>query len=89
MTERPRPIGFESRGWVSLTDNRYKIIGKAEGPYELYDLLEEPKEEVDLAATHPEIVKQMTKTLEAWRESCSRSNAGKDYRGHGWQFSPD
>ena len=26
MTERPRPIGFESSGQISLTDNRYKLI---------------------------------------------------------------
>jgi len=26
MKERPRPIGFESRGQVSLTDNRWKLI---------------------------------------------------------------
>ena len=26
MTRRPRPIGFESAGQVSLTDNRYKLI---------------------------------------------------------------
>ncbi len=79
ISQRPRPIGFESRGRVSLTDNRYKLIGKAGGPYELYDLIEDPKEEVDLAATHPEIVKRMKETLEIWRESCSRSNEGEDY----------
>ena len=30
MTERPRPIGFQSSGQVTLTDNRYKLV-KAKG----------------------------------------------------------
>jgi hypothetical protein len=33
----------------------------------------------DLAKQHPEIVKQMAETLEAWLESCTASDAGNDY----------
>ncbi len=79
MEARPRPIGFESAGHASLTDNRYKIIGKAGGPYELYDLIEDPAEKNNLAESHPEIVQSMQQTLEAWRESCADSLWGKDY----------
>ena len=79
MNTRPKPIGFESAGYVSLTDNRYKIIGKEGGPYELYDLVEDMEESKDLAGEHPEIVRQMQETLEAWRRSCKDSLNGNDY----------
>jgi hypothetical protein len=29
MTQRPRPIGFESSGRMALIDNRYKIYGRS------------------------------------------------------------
>jgi len=80
MTERPVPIGFESAGQVSLTDNRYKIYSKDRGKtYMLFDLLEDPGETKDLAAENPQIVEAMKTTLEKWRASCKDSLAGKDY----------
>ena len=80
MTERPRPIGFESDGQVSLTDNRYKIISTDGGKtYMLFDLIENPGETKDLAAEKPDIVAGMRATLEAWRASCKTSLSGKDY----------
>ena len=81
MTERPRPIGFESSGQVSLTDNRYKIYSRNKGKtYMLFDLIEDPGEKKDLAAEKPEILQSMKATLEKWRKSCKDSLAGKDYK---------
>lgn len=80
MSERSRPIGFESKGQVSLTDNRYKIYSKDRGKsYELYDLLADQEEKINIAKQHPEIVKSMTQTLEKWRQSCRLSQSEKDY----------
>ena len=31
MTQRPRPIGFQSSGKMALIDNRYKIYGRSGG----------------------------------------------------------
>jgi arylsulfatase A-like enzyme len=82
MTERPRPIGFQSRNQLALVDNRYKIYGKGKNPkYELYDLAKDPGEKHDLAAEHPQRVQRMAATLDAWRASCKDSLAGKDYEG--------
>ena len=78
MTDRPRPIGFQSSKQVSLTDNRYKIYreGNAENSFELYDLLEDQNEQTNIANKHPEIVNAMKETLEAWQLSCEKSNQG-------------
>jgi len=80
MRERPKPIGFESKGQISLNDNRYKLIRPAkDAPFELYDLIADPAEAHNIAAEHPELVKKMKATLKSWRRSCQRSNAGADY----------
>ena len=81
MTERPLPIGFESRNQVSLTDNRYKIYSSDKGSnYMLFDLLEDPGETKDLAAEKSQIVEAMKTKLDKWRASCKDSLAGKDYQ---------
>jgi len=80
MTQRPQPIGFQSRNQVALIDNRYKLYSANQGKaYELYDLINDPAEEHDLAAEKPEIARQMIDTLNAWRASCRQSLDGKDY----------
>ncbi len=80
MTQRPQPIGFQSRNQLALIDNRYKLYSPDQGKtYELYDLIDDPREEHDLAAEKPEIVRKMTDTLNAWRASCQQSLDGKDY----------
>jgi len=81
MKKRPRPIGFESAGQVSLTDNRYKIYSNNKGKtFMLFDLIEDPGEKKDLAAEKPEILQSMKVTLDRWRKSCKDSLAGKDYK---------
>ena len=81
MTERPRPIAFESGGQIALIDNRYKLITQGKGnAWMLFDLVADPSETKDLAAEKPEIARKMRATLDAWRASCKESLAGKDYR---------
>ena len=88
MKERGKPIGFQSSGQVALIGDRYKIYGKGSKKNQaskvpalkLFDLVNDPAEKNDLAAEHPEVVKQMTLALEAWRASCRHSDAGKDYQ---------
>ena len=81
MKSRPVPIAFESRNQVSLTDSRHKIVSQDRGKtYMLFDLIEDPAEQKDLAAEKPEIVQAMKATLEKWRASCKDSLAGKDYK---------
>ena len=80
MTQRPRPIGFQSRNQMALIGNRYKIYSKDNGKtFELYDLLNDPGEEHDLATEKAEIARKMVDTVSTWRASCQQSLDGKDY----------
>ena len=88
MKERGQPIGFQSAGQVALISDRYKIYGRGgreKGQeltlpkLKLFDLKKDPSEKNDLAAKHPEIIKQMALDLEKWRASCRQSDSGADY----------
>jgi arylsulfatase A-like enzyme len=80
MFERSRPIAFQSGRQISLIDNRYKLYSKDRGnTWELYDLIDDPGEQSDLADLHPEKVNRMRKILEEWQASCKASMQGKDY----------
>jgi len=80
MTERPKPIAFESSNRIALVDNRWKLITVNRGKtWMLFDLLADPAEKENLAPSHPDIVAHMKKTLQTWRASCKESLAGKDY----------
>jgi len=94
MRERPRPIGFwhfapkrkdEDRlapgaGHAAWTDNRYKLYRPGSGAPELYDLVDDPGEQRNLASAQPDVVRTMEAQLEAWQDSVLKSLRGEDYR---------
>jgi arylsulfatase A-like enzyme len=81
MTERPRPIGFESDSQLALTENRFKLYSSDKGKsFELYDLVADPGEMDDLARAKRDEVARLSTALEEWRASCRASREGKDYR---------
>ncbi len=100
MKERPVPIPFETLGGtgskssrgsprMALVDNRYKLLTDMEGAADedlLFDLLADRGETKNLAAGNADIVQSMKAKLLAFRESCLRSAAGKDYS---TPFTPD
>jgi hypothetical protein len=45
----------------------------------LFDLLEDPGENNDLAAEKPQVLQSMKTALVKWRKSCKDSLAGTDY----------
>ncbi len=74
MRSRPSPIGFESGKQVALIDNRFKIYSNDGGKtFELYDLIADPAESVDLAEQNADVAHAMGKKLEEWRASCRTS----------------
>jgi len=80
MTERGRPIGFESGKQLSLVTDRYKLYSADAGKtFELYDLIADPGEKNNIAPSQEQIVVSMKSKLGAWRASCKASSAGRDY----------
>ena len=80
MNRRPEPIAFESRDQLSLVGNRFKIYSSDGGKtFELYDLIEDPAEQTNLAEDRPQQVQSMAAILREWRQSCAESRAGSDY----------
>ena len=93
MTERPVPIPFETIGGtgsnnsrgsprMALVDNRYKLLTDMEGAGDkdlLFDLIADPSETKNLAADRADLAQAMKAKLAAFRVSCKRSFAGKDY----------
>ncbi|WP_430931159.1 sulfatase-like hydrolase/transferase [Saccharicrinis sp. 156] len=77
--ERDGFIGFQSKTQKSLVTQQYKLITIDGEKFELYDLLNDPKETNNIAATHPKVVEEMKLQLEEWVESCKRSDEGNDY----------
>lgn len=74
MAERPGPIAFESGKQVALIDNRFKIYSRDSGAtFELYDLVADPSENVDLAERNPAVLTDLRNRLEEWRASCRAS----------------
>ncbi|MEM7582982.1 MAG: sulfatase-like hydrolase/transferase [Acidobacteriota bacterium] len=57
----------------ALVDGRWKLIhDRATGgstPFELYDLIEDPDEQYDLAASHPDVVARLASRLDELRQA--------------------
>ncbi len=76
-SQRAQPIAFQSNGRIALIDNRYKLIHYGDGrpfarppwQWELYDMVEDPGEQHNLADKHPQIVQEMAEFLEQWNQS--------------------
>jgi len=65
-------------------------------PWQLFDLKSDPREEQDVAAKHPDIVKQLASRHVAWAKTLAplgeipQIRAGEPIipNGHGWAFAP-
>ena len=65
-------------------------------PWQLFDLQADPREEKDIAAGHPEVVKNMASRHAAWAKTLAplgtiskmRVEKSNLLNGHGWAFAP-
>ena len=64
---------------VAGRDKKGKKGGEALPAVQLYNVVDDPKETIDLAAREPARVAKMTAALEAWKASVEKSLAGADY----------
>jgi len=80
IVERSKPIGFlfrDKRSWVT---HKHKLISTDNGEsFELYNILDDPEERYNIAASNPEIVKKMKSNLSLWINSVDDSRTGEDY----------
>lgn len=58
LPDRPPVVHHNYQGEFAIRQNQWKLVGD-----ELYNLETDPKESTDLAAKHPEIVKQLSAAL--------------------------
>jgi len=56
-----------------LRTDRYKLIWQEGGPFLLYDLSSDPKEQFDLSVSDPERLAKMTEQLNRWMQARSSS----------------
>ena len=78
---REKPIPFRYQGKGAIVDNNYKLISIdiSKKEFELYDLINDPKETKNIIATEKEIAKRMIEYFTAWNISVDASDQGKDY----------
>mgnify|MGYP003633952926 CR=1 FL=1 len=73
--DRGGGIGFHANGMQAWTETRYKIVRtlkakkKADPSWELYDLIEDPFEESNIAASTPEVLQRLIADFDIWSES--------------------
>ena len=67
--DRP-PMFWEHEGNAAVRIGRWKLVRRYPGPWELYDMVADRTELTDLAAQHPERVRDMQARYEAWAERC-------------------
>lgn len=78
--DRKSPIGFIYRDQHSWVNNRYKLYSPDKGArYELYDLIADPGEGLDIIDSAPEVAERMQMELTEWLRSVNNSSDGKDY----------
>ena len=81
--DNPDVIPAANPGWTAIIDGKWKLHqipgAKKEAPTQLYDIHTDPGETNNIAAQHPEVVKELDKKLTAWRDSVVTSTKGEDY----------
>jgi len=77
---RDVPIFFESGHQLAAIYDQFKAYSQDAGhTYELYDLVDDPAEQDNLAGMFPDKVVSMSGAIASWRMSCQSSREGIDY----------
>ena len=67
LPNHPSVVNHSLGGQFAIRKGRWKLVPKPR--VQLFDLDADPKEERNVAAAHPEIVKEMTETLDEYKKS--------------------
>jgi arylsulfatase A-like enzyme len=63
---RKAPIFFMHEGNRAIREEKWKLVAKYLGPWELYDMVADRTEQQDLSAKHPDVVKRLADAHDAW-----------------------
>lgn len=77
MTFRKAPIGFAWAKQAAWMTQQYKLLcglGDSHAKPQLFDILNDPYETKNIAAKHPDKVRQMKAALSEWIMSCNLSS---------------
>ena len=91
--KRPKPIPFSFNGSFAIIDNSLKLLyvqpkkkkrqtkdtKDTKTKIEMYDLVSDPHETVNLIDSHPKDAARMIIAMKQWQDSLATSVAGKDY----------
>jgi arylsulfatase A-like enzyme len=66
---REEPIVWEHEGWRAIRDGHLKAVARWRGDWELYDLADDPTEQLDLAAHRPNDVARLASQWQAWSDA--------------------
>jgi arylsulfatase A-like enzyme len=78
--DRKKPIGFKLHNNISWMTDQYKLISKNDGKtFELYDLISDKGEQLNISKTHPEDSTLFHNQLTQWLKSVESSIEGADY----------
>ncbi len=64
------------RGLVAVRTETHKLIAGTDGTVELYDLVNDPGEQVNVAGAAPERVAELRRLLAEWRAGVGLQGAG-------------
>ena len=64
--KRAEPLFWEHEGNRAVRDGQWKLVAKADQPWELYDMEADRTEMHDLAGKHPEQVRRLSAKWDAW-----------------------
>ncbi len=67
----PAPIFWEHEGNRAVRLDQWKLVAEHGHQWELYDLASDRTEQNDLAATHPQKVKELSDLYDAWAKRCN------------------
>jgi len=67
----PEPIFWEHEGNRAVRLDQWKLVAEHGHQWELYDVATDRTEQNDLAASHPEKVKELSTLYDAWAKRCN------------------
>jgi arylsulfatase A-like enzyme len=66
--QRKAPIFWEHESNRAVRDGKWKLVAKADSPWELYDMENDRTEMRNLASSKPDKVKELAAKWDAWAE---------------------